>query len=51
MVPDPEFSRSAMTTNPPIVDIRDLIFRYGGTEVLHSISFSLGKGEIIGSGM
>ena len=37
-----------MTTNPPIVDIRDLIFRYGGTEVLHSISFSLGKGEIIG---
>ena len=37
-----------MTTNPPIVDIRDLIFRYGGTEVLHSISFTLRKGEIIG---
>lgn len=31
-----------------IVDIRDLIFRYGTTEVLHSISFRLNRGEIIG---
>jgi len=31
-----------------IVDINNLVFRYGATEVLHSISFRLNKGEIIG---
>jgi ABC-2 type transport system ATP-binding protein len=31
-----------------IVDIQDLVFSYGGAEVLHSISFRLNRGEIIG---
>jgi len=37
-----------VTTNPPIVDVSNLVFKYGGAEVLHSISFHLNKGEIIG---
>ena len=31
-----------------IVDVSNLIFSYGSTEILHSISFRLNKGEIIG---
>src|SRR5437667_2307854 len=31
-----------------IVDVENLVFRYGPTEVLHQISFSLHKGEIVG---
>src|SRR4030095_9347707 len=38
----------AMSPNQHIVDVSKLIFRYGATEVLHEISFSLNKGEIIG---
>jgi ABC-2 type transport system ATP-binding protein len=34
--------------NDAIVHVENLVFRYGGTEVLHSISFTLGKGEIVG---
>jgi len=37
-----------VTTNPPIVDVSNLVFKYGGAEVLHSISFHLNKSEIIG---
>ena len=37
-----------MSTPLPIVEVSDLIFRYGGAEVLHSISFRLNKGEIVG---
>src|SRR5262245_36273384 len=37
-----------MNPNQQIVDVSKLIFRYGATEVLHEISFSLNKGEIIG---
>jgi ABC-2 type transport system ATP-binding protein len=37
-----------MNPNEPIVDIRNLVFRYGGSEVLHSISFSLNPGQIVG---
>src|SRR6185503_9705524 len=39
---------SIMTTAPPLVDISNLVFSYGGPEVLHSLSFRLNKGEIIG---
>jgi hypothetical protein len=28
-----------MATNQAIVEVDNLVFRYGGTEVLHSISF------------
>jgi ABC-2 type transport system ATP-binding protein len=31
-----------------IVHVENLVFRYGGTEVLHSISFTLAKGQIVG---
>ena len=31
-----------------IVHVENLVFRYGGTEVLHSISFTLTKGQIVG---
>jgi ABC-2 type transport system ATP-binding protein len=31
-----------------IVDVKNLVFRYNGTEVLHSISFTLNKGQIVG---
>jgi len=37
-----------MTNATPIVDVSNLVFRYSGTEVLHSISFQLNKGEIVG---
>jgi ABC-2 type transport system ATP-binding protein len=37
-----------LAVSEPLVDVRDLVFRYGATEVLHSISFRLNKGEIIG---
>jgi ABC-2 type transport system ATP-binding protein len=36
-----------MSTSP-IVEVSDLVFKYGGAEVLHSISFQLNKGEIVG---
>jgi len=31
-----------------IVQVEDLVFRYGSAEVLHSISFTLGRGQIVG---
>jgi ABC-2 type transport system ATP-binding protein len=37
-----------MSTALPIVEVSDLVFKYGGAEVLHSISFRLNKGEIVG---
>ena len=37
-----------MTTNPFIVEVSKLIFRYGGAEVLHEISFRLNQGEVVG---
>jgi ABC-2 type transport system ATP-binding protein len=37
-----------MNPNQHIVEVSKLVFRYGTTEVLHEISFSLNKGEIIG---
>ena len=33
---------------PPIVNFDKVIFSYGGTEVLHDVSFTLSKGEIVG---
>ena len=32
----------------PFVEVQNLIFRYDHVEVLHEISFSLNKGEIVG---
>ena len=32
----------------PLVNIENLVFSYGSTEVLHGISFSLGRGEVVG---
>ncbi len=32
----------------PIVEFRDVVFGYATTEVLHGISFELGRGEVIG---
>ena len=32
----------------PIVSLHDVVFNYGPTEVLHEVSFTLGKGEIVG---
>jgi len=40
--------KEAMNRNQHIVEVSKLVFRYGTTEVLHEISFSLNKGEIIG---
>ncbi len=31
-----------------VVEVENLVFRYGPTEVLHQISFNLNKGEIVG---
>ncbi len=32
----------------PIVSLHNVVFDYGPTEVLHDVSFTLGKGEIVG---
>ena len=32
----------------PILTLEKVVFAYGGTEVLHEISFSLNKGEVVG---
>jgi ABC-type multidrug transport system ATPase subunit len=32
----------------PIVQFKNVTFSYGSTGVLHSISFTLGKGEVVG---
>jgi ABC-2 type transport system ATP-binding protein len=32
----------------PVLTLEKVVFAYGGTEVLHEISFSLNKGEVVG---
>jgi ABC-2 type transport system ATP-binding protein len=36
------------TVSETIVDLRDVVFAYNSTEVLHGISFSLRRGQIVG---
>jgi ABC-2 type transport system ATP-binding protein len=37
-----------METNGNLIEVEDLVFSYGATEVLHSISFHVHSGEIVG---
>jgi len=47
-VPEPAALNPPMPSSVPIVDFRNVAFSYDRAEVLHNISFTLAKGEIVG---